>query len=378
MSYKIPLFDLNFDHQEEQAVIETIRSKWISLGPRCQEFEGNFASMLQIPFALSTSSCTAALHLALKGIDIRPGDEVIVPSFTFIATVNAISYLGAIPVFADIESVHDLTISISDIKKKITPKTRAIMVMHYAGFSCEMEEVMSLAKLHNIKVIEDASHAPFAEYNHEKLGTIGDIGCFSFFSNKNISTGEGGMLITKSESIYQRVKLLRSHGMTTLSYERAKGHATKYDVSEIGYNYRMDDIRASIGIIQLTKIKKDIFQRNQVRKMYLDALSTFRGIDIPFYGYKHLSSNYIMPILLKDADSDQRDKVRERMHELGIQTSMHYPPAHTFTSYSTHNSSLPVTDYVAKNEISLPMYSKLSKEDIELIAHTLNKVLKNV
>ena len=176
----------------------------------------------------------------------------------FVATVNSIRYLNAIPVFADVKSFEDLTIDPVDIESKVTSKTKAIVVMHYGGFACDMDAIHKIANKYEFKIIEDACHGPLSEYNGKKLGTFGDVGCFSFFSNKNISTGEGGMLVTNDLELFERVKLLRSHGMTSLSYERSKGHSTSYDVIDLGYNYRMDDMRASIGIVQLDKLENDL------------------------------------------------------------------------------------------------------------------------
>jgi dTDP-4-amino-4,6-dideoxygalactose transaminase len=272
MSYKYPLFNLNFDFHETDAIIETLNSGWISTGPKTIALENKFSQLLNVEYALATTNCTVALHLALKLIGINEGDEVICPSLTFVATCNAIRYVNAIPVFADIESLDRPVISVKDIIKKITSKTKAIVIMHYAGFSCDMDEIMKIAKKYNLKVIEDACHAPLSEYKGKKLGTIGDIGCFSFFSNKNISTGEGGMLVTNNNSYHQKAKLLRSHGMTSMSYQRAIGHVTSYDVVEFGYNYRLDDLRASIGIVQLDKLENDIQKRKRIRKFYIDNL----------------------------------------------------------------------------------------------------------
>src|SRR5690554_6642639 len=258
MEYKIPLFKLNFGEEEIDAVTETIRSKWISTGPKCEELEKQFIDMLNVKYAVSMSNCTDALHLSCVLCDIKPGDEVICPSLTFAASVNCIKYVGATPVFADIIGTEDLNIDPLDIESKITKKTKAIIVVHMAGFPAKMDEIMAIARKYNLKVIEDACHGPLSEYKGKKLGTIGDIGCFSFFSNKNISTGEGGMLITNNEYFSKKAKLLRSHGMTTMSYQRASGHATSYDIVELGYNYRMDDIRASLGVVQMNKLKKDL------------------------------------------------------------------------------------------------------------------------
>ncbi len=374
MDYKIPLFDLNFDEEEERAVLETIRSKWISTGPKTQEFENLFANYLGVKYAVAVANCTVALHLSMLLCDIKEGAEVICPSLTFVATVNAIRYVRAIPVFADIISFDDLTIDPEDIRKKITNKTKAIVVMHYGGFACHMDEIMKIASEYNLKVIEDASHAPLAEYKGKKLGTIGDIGCFSFFSNKNISTGEGGMLITNNQEYYERAKLLRTHGMTSLSYERAKGHSTNYDVVELGYNYRMDDIRASIGIVQLKKLKNDLEKRAQIRKWYIEELENLDSIIIPFKNYSEFSSNYIFPIVLKNSTSEKRDWVRNKLAEAGIQTSVHYPAVHRFSIYGS-NKELSYTDYISDNLITLPLCSSLDLNDIQYVIEKLRNLL---
>lgn len=375
MSYKIPLFDLNFDEKEGQAALETIQSKWISTGPKTAAFEEKFASMLDAKHAVALSNCTVSLHLALKLADVEAGDEVICPSLTFVATVNSIRYVDAVPVFADVSSYENPTIDPEDISRKITPKTKAIMVMHYGGFACDMDKIMQIARENNLKVIEDACHGPLSEYKGKKLGTIGDVGCFSFFSNKNISTGEGGMLITNNDEYASRTKLLRSHGMTTMSYERAKGHSTAYDVVELGYNYRMDDIHSSIGLVQLDKIETDLIKRTEVRKLYVKLLSEIPGIIIPFKDYSEFSSNYILPIVLKDGNAEKRDQIRAALAEAGIQTSMHYPAVHRFSIYKEFYSELPVTDYLVNNLITLPMYSKLTGEQVHYICNTLKKLL---
>ena len=376
MNYKIPLFDLNFDAKEEKAVIKTLRSKWISTGPRTVEFENKFSSLLSAKYSISLSNCTVALHLAMKLCDIKEGDEVICPSLTFVATVNAIRYVNAIPVFADIKNYKDLTIDPIDIERKITSKTKAIVVMHYGGFACDMKAVISIAKKHKLKIIEDACHAPLSEYQGQKLGTIGDVGCFSFFSNKNISTGEGGMLVTNNPEFYEKAKLLRSHGMTSLSYERSKGHSTGYDVVDLGYNYRMDDIRASIGIVQLDKIKKDLKKRAEVRKSYINGIKGTDKIMVPFEDYKEFSSNYIFPIVLKNSTYERRDEIRNKLAEVGIQTSVHYPAVHRFSIYKEFYTELPKTDYVTDNLITLPMFGKLNKSKINIIVKTIKRFLK--
>jgi len=375
MDYKILLFDLNFDQAEEDAVVETVRSKWISTGPKNTELERKFAEMTGAKHAVSLSNCTVALHMSLVLNNIKPGDEVICPSLTFVATVNAIRYVNAVPVFADVKSLEDLTIDPDDIERKITSRTRAIMVMHYGGFACDMTRISAIAEKHNLIIIEDACHGPLSEYEGKKLGTIGKVGCFSFFSNKNISTGEGGMIITDDDAIYEKAKLLRSHGMTSLSYDRAKGHSTEYDVIELGYNYRMDDIRASIGIVQLDKLHKDLEIRAEIRTLYEKKLEGLDGITVPFRGYKYFSSNYIFPIILNGSTVDKRNRIREHLAAAGIQTSVHYPAVHRFSIYREFATPLPLTEYVADNLITLPMFSKLSNEEVEYICASLKKAL---
>lgn len=375
MTYSIPLFKLNYDEAEENAVLDVIRSKWISMGPKCTEFEQAFAETLGADHALTIANCTAALHLAFLSLDIGPEDEVLCPSLSFVATVNAIRYVGAKPVFCDIHGADNLTIDPRDIEAKITSKTKAIIVMHFGGFSCDMDRIMEIAQQQNLKVIEDACHAPLSEYNNQKLGTIGDIGCFSFFTNKNIGTGEGGMIVTNNKNLHDRIKLLRSHGMTTMSYERSKGHATQYDVIELGYNYRMDDIRAALGIEQLKKLKVDVEARQLVRKWYEDQLSEIPEITIPFEKYEAYSSNYVFTIVLNNSDVQKRDQLREYLHSNGIQTSVHYPGIHLFSIYKRYAASLPNTEYVTDNIITLPMFGTLSKDEVFFICETLKKGL---
>ena len=375
MEYRIPLFDLNFDGDEEKAVLETLRDGWISTGPRCAEFESTFAEMLDAKFAISLSNCTSALHLAMLALGIGEGDEVICPSLTFAASANAIRYVGATPVFADITGPDDINIDPDEIESKVTAATKAIVVVHMAGFACDMERIMKFADERGIRVVEDACHGPLSEYDGKKLGTIGDIGCFSFFSNKNISTGEGGMLVTNDESINDRVRLMRSHGMTTMSYQRAKGHATSYDVVELGYNFRMDDIRASIGLAQLNKLEADLIKRKTVRDWYLESLKSIEGIHVPFIDREEFSSNYILPIVLADADVEKRDSVREELHSAGVQTSVHYPAVHRFSIYEDYSASLPNTEYVSDCELTLPMYGRLTKDDVDFVCSSLRNAL---
>jgi dTDP-4-amino-4,6-dideoxygalactose transaminase len=305
---------------------------------------------------------------------IGEGHEVIVPSLTFVATANAVRYVQATPVFCDIQGPDDLNIDPEQIETLITEKTRAIVVMHYGGFPCDMDRILNLARKHRLRVLEDACHGPLSEYRGRKLGTMGDIGCFSFFSNKNISTGEGGMLVTGDADFAQRARLLRSHGMTTLSYQRASGHSTRYDVIDSGYNYRMDDIHAALGIVQLGKLRHDIQKRAVVRDNYLKALADARGITVPFGRPEEVVSNYIFPVVLEGANAARRDALRDAMHQRGIQTSIHYPAVHRFSSFEAYRRSLPQTERVSDSLVTLPMHGRLSADDVSRVSAALREL----
>jgi dTDP-4-amino-4,6-dideoxygalactose transaminase len=375
MNEPIPLFDLNFGTEEEQAVIATLRSKWISSGPNVAELERRFADFIGVPHAVALTNCTAALHLALAGVGIGPGAEVIVPSYTFVATVNAIRYVGATPVFADIVGPSDLCLDVRDVARKITERTRALLPMHFGGWSCDMLALTALAKEHRLSIVEDAAHAPGVFEQGRMLGAWGDVGCFSFFSNKNLTCGEGGMAVCHDDEIAARMRLMRSHGMTSLSYERAQGHATKYDVLELGYNYRMDDIRASLALVQLEKLTDDRAARARVAQQYREAFFDMRGLTVPFSERSGSSSHYIFPIVLVEGGAVRRDAVRAQLRDAGIQTSVHYPAVHRFAIYEPYTTALPQTEFVADHLITLPMYGKMTSGHVSRVVGELQKAL---
>ncbi len=257
MDWRIPLADMDFGSEEEQAVQKVVRSRWLSMGEETQNFEQEFAAFIGAKHAIAVTNATAALHLACVAVGLKPKDEVIVPSLTFIATANAVRYTGAIPVFADIESADWLTVSPASIKRCVTDKTRAILVMHYAGYPCDIPAIMEIARKHGLAIIEDFAHAIGSQLDGRTLGTWGQIGCFSFFSNKNMTTGEGGMLTTDDDALADRLRILRSHGMTSLSWDRHKGHAWSYDVVDLGYNYRIDEIRSALGRVPVEEGRRE-------------------------------------------------------------------------------------------------------------------------
>jgi len=375
MSWKIPLFNTNFDEREIEAVASIIKSGWLTMGEKTREFEQRFAEFIGVRHAIAVSSCTAALHLALLALGIGSGDEVICPSLTFVATANAIRYTGATPVFADVSSFENWNISLQSIKKVKTPRTKAILVVHYAGYACNMPAICEYAKKEGLKIVEDCAHAPGASIGGKKIGSWGDIGCFSFFSNKNISTGEGGMVVTNDDEIAKNICLMRSHGMTTLTLDRHKGHAFTYDVVKLGYNYRITEITAALGLVQLEKLDVSNKQREEIVKYYHVLLKELGGIIVPFTNHIGKSAYHIMPILLPK--SINRQKVMFFLKQKGIQTSIHYRPVHTFSAYkSIVNCSLPLTEEIGKRTITLPLYPNLSYEQIKFIIENLKESLQ--
>ncbi|CEG13927.1 conserved hypothetical protein [groundwater metagenome] len=369
MTRKIPLSDIDLDNKEIEAVTNVLKSKWLSIGPVTEEFENKFKEYSNVKNAYAVNNCTAALHIAHKVLGIKEGDEVICPSLTFVATANSILYCGAKPVFADITSFNDFNISPDDILEKITPKTKAITVVHYAGYPCDMDAIMEIAEDYNLFVIEDTAHAPGAEYKGKKAGTIGDAGCFSFFSNKNLSTGEGGMIVTDNDSLAEKIRIMRSHGMTTLTWDRHKGHARSYDVIDLGFNYRGNEIMSAIGLVQLKKLDKNNKKRKEIVDLYKKELKNIKEITIPFKDYNEKSSYHIMPILLSEEVS--RNDFIDKLKENGIQTSIHYPPIHLFSYYKNKfgfkEGILPKTEFVGKHEVTLPLYPTIVEEDIKYI-----------
>ena len=375
MNWRIPLSDIDFDEAESLAVQSVLKSRWLTMGKVTQEFEATFAAHVQAKHAIAVTNATAALHLACLALGLGPGDEVIVPSLTFVATANAVRYVGATPIFADVISSDDLNISPKAIESLVNARTRAIIVVHYAGYPCDMKAILSIAKQHNLFVIEDAAHAVGSELDGRPLGTWGDVGCFSFFSNKNMTTGEGGMMTTNNDDLAQKLNRLRSHGMTSLTWDRHKGHAYSYDVIDLGYNYRIDEIRAAIGLVQLSKVERNNERRRSLTQVYRDALQELAPqVAVPFQSHFGKTSAHIMPILLPQ--ETKRKEFIDSMKENGIQTSIHYPPIHTFTAYqNTMSWDLPVTEDVAKREITLPLYPAMSNDDVVVVVSAIQASL---
>lgn len=378
MGWNVPLSDVVFDNEEFSAVQKVLESGWLTMGAVTQEFENEFANYTGAKHAFAVNNATAALHLACQAIGLGPGDEVIVPSLSFVATANAVRYTGATPVFVDIISERDLTISPEAIEKAITPKTKAIMIMHYSGYTCDMPRIMDIAKKHNLQVIEDAAHAAGSYLDGKHLGSFGIAGCFSFFSNKNMTTGEGGMLITNDDAVADQVRVMRSHGMTSMTWDRHQGHAWSYDVVALGYNYRIDEIRSALGRVQLSKLKGYNTRRRELTQLYWELLQELTPeVIIPFENHPGISACHIMPIVLpQNAD---RLHFMEKMKQQGIQTSIHYPPIHRFSAFKDtfdRPLSLAMTEDVANREVTLPLYPTLSDEQVKSVVLAVQNAVK--
>lgn len=378
MNWKVPFFDLQLGAEEKDAVRAALDSNWITTGPKIEEFEKNFAGAIGgEATAVAVSSATAALHLSLLAMEIGPGDEVIVPSLTFVACANTIRYVGAIPVFADITSKEDWNISIADVERKITSRTRAVMPVHYAGYACDMPHLMELSAQRGIEVVEDCSHAPLAKHQGKPVGTFGVTGCFSFFSNKNMTTGEGGMVLTRSPEVANRIRILRSHGITASTYQRFKGHAYGYDVADLGFNYRLDEIRAALGIAQLKKLRHYNIERKKKVSAYRAMLAEYLPeVQVPFTDHPDESSYHIFPVLIP-GDDDRRNAVIKAMADAGIQCSVHYRPIHTFTAYEGFAADVPLTDQIASRVVTLPLFPGISDEQMATVVAALASCLKN-
>ena len=379
MKWRIHLAEIEIGDDEKKAIAEVIDSKWLTMGGRTLEFERLFAKSHGAKYAVATSSCTAALHLALKSSGIGSGDEVICPSMTFVASSNAVLYLGAKPVFADIVSLENPVISPLDIRRKITSRTKAIIVMHYGGYPCEIEEIAGIAKKHSLFLIEDAAHAPLVKRSGKYLGTFGDVGCFSFYANKNITTAEGGMLITNNRRIAEQAQRNRSHGISHLAHERFTAGTVGYDVVDLGFNYRIDEIRSAMGIVQLKRVKKAKANRKRAVEYYKNLLKDFSNLIIPFYRYKGDSAYHLFGVVLGHS-AGNRDKVIRYIHADRVQVSNHYAPVHLFNYYKkklgTSKGMLPVTEEYGSRQVTLPLYNAISEKDIEEVVISLQKALK--
>lgn len=373
--WKIELFEPNYDNREGEAVAEVIESRWLTMGERTKKFETKFAEMLgEELHCTALSSATAALHISLLALGIKEGDEVIIPALTFVADINVVRMVGATPVLADCTSLDDWNMSAKTIEKQITDKTKAVIIVHFAGYPCQMDEIVALCKEKNIYLIEDVAHAPEATYKGQKCGTFGEYGCFSFFTNKNLSVGEGGMISSKSKELNQQAQYYRSHGMTSLTLDRHKGRAITYDIAQSGLNYRIDEIRSALGLVQLDKLHEANLKRKVLVERYIENLKDTPNITVPFLKLQNIESVYhIFPILLNE--NIDRVAFIGKLKERGIQSSIHYPAFKDFTAFKDIGlNEAPIAEDIASRELTLPLYPTMSFDEVDFVCDSLKKI----
>ena len=367
-AWQVPLADVVVPEDDIAVVADVYRSGWLSMGPRTADLERALVDYTGAPHALAVTNGTAALHLICLAIGLRPGDEAIVPSLTFVASVNAIAYTGATPVFADIASLHEPWLSTAAVEAAITPRTKAIMSMAYGGHPGEIEALRELADARGLVLLEDAAHAIGMRHGGRHMGTFGAAGAFSFFSNKNLAAGEGGAIVTSDDALAERMRLLRSHGMTTLTWDRHRGHAAGYDVVALGFNYRIDEARAALLTARLARLDAENDSRRDLDIRYREKLAAIDGVT-PTAAPAH----HIFTVVL-DPDRD-RDAVRQALHDRGVQTSLHYPPAHRFSIYAAGVPELPLTDAYAARAITLPLFATMTEVQQDLVIDALAAAL---
>jgi dTDP-4-amino-4,6-dideoxygalactose transaminase len=356
---------------EKAALAEVISSGWITMGDRVRAFERAFAAVHQALDAVAVDSCTAGLHLSLAAMGIGPGAEVLVPSLTFVATVNSVIYCGATPVFVDIEALDCPHISITDAEAKCTRKTKAAIVMHYGGRMLYGERWREFADARGLALIEDSAHA----VGSDRPPVFGDAAVFSFFGNKNMTTAEGGIVLAADHAVLARVRQMRSHGMTAGTLERLKGRTFSYDVTMLGYNYRMDELRAAIGLTQLTSLDHWNQRRAALTCAYRTMLHEIcPQVVVPFSSC-HPSLHHLMPVMLPEGID--RQHVMEQMHRAGVQTTIHYPPVHRFSWYRDRfpETCLPKTEIFASRELTLPLHPQMDLRQVEIAVYALADAL---
>jgi len=355
------------------AVMDVYRSGWLTTGPRTEEFEARFAEFTGARHAIAVSSGTAALHLACLAAGFGPGDEVIVPSLTFVATVNAVAYTGATPVFADIAGLDQPWLSAESCETAVTVRTRGVLAVSYGGHSGETEAIARWCERRGLTLIEDAAHSAGSRIDGRHLGTFGLAGAFSMFSNKNLAVGEGGVLITSDAAISSKVKLLRSHGMTSLTWDRHRGHASEYDVVALGFNYRIDEPRAALALSRLGRLDDDNRRRAALDAGYRDAL-TSAGVTLPLAPVPGLRSSHHLFTIVLPTGTD-RAGFRRQLATRGVQTSVHYPPAHHMSVYRGRSGPLPATEAYAARSVTLPMFAHMTAGQQRLVVETAAQAL---
>ena len=375
----ISFFNPWITKEDKKAVMDALDNSLLTDGPILREFENKFAKFTNAKYAIGVSNATSALFLSLKALGIGKGDEIIIPDITFVATANAVLQTGATPIFADVEK-NSMNISTKSIIKNITSKTKGIIPVHFAGRVCDMKNISKIAKKNNIVVIEDCAHAIGARLNKKHVGTFGNVGCFSFYPTKNITTIEGGMIITNSKGIKDYVTSARNHGLTkTLTQRYSKGKPWDYDMMQLGYNFRLDEIRSALGLSQLKRIKKLNMLRKNIYEYYNMKLKNLNGIITPESSSKgdHVFHLYIMRVEKNNGIS--RDKLFNELLKFGIKTSVHYKPLHKFSTLKkfSKNKDWMNSEKLYHEIITLPFYPNMPKKHQDYIINSITKIINN-
>lgn len=371
----VPFHRPSISEDEVEAVAESIRSGWITMGPVTADFEEQFASFVGMPYAIAVNSGTAALHCALDVLGLGEGDEVIVPANTFIATAEVVEYFRARPVLVDIEK-DSHNISHEKILEAIGPRTRAIIPVHFAGQPCDMDEIMNIAQENNLAVIDDAAHSLPSKYKGKMIGSISDMSCFSFYATKPLTTGEGGMIVTADKDRAEELKSLRLHGMARDAWKRyQKSGSWKYDVLRMGYKYNTTDMNAAMGIVQLKKQNRMYDARVEIARSYAAAFSGTESL-IPYQVKEDRESSWhLYPLKIRpDALTIDRDRFIEELAILGVGTSVHFIPLYRFTCYQDIQyrvEDFSASEWVYEREISLPIYPDMTDTEIEYVIQSV-------
>ncbi len=361
---KFPAYEPWISKEDEKIISKTLKQSMLTLGPQLEKFESDFCKYSKAKYAIAVSNCTAALHLSLKALGIKKDDEIIIPDLTFVADANAVLACNAKPIITDINK-NDFFLSISNIKKNITKKTKAIIPVHIYGQVCNIEEILDLAKDNNLKVVEDCAHAIGTFHKSKHVGTIGNAGCFSFYPTKNITTAEGGMVTTNSKEIADKVRQLRSHGMTkSLKSRYSSEYPWIFDIIEPGYNYRMDEIRAALGITQLKRIKKINELRKNASLYYHENLKNTPGIILPDMVNDKTHSYHLYTIRVTKQYKLSRDQLFKKLKNNGIRTTVYWMPIHMYSAFHkfSKKSNIMNTTKIYNEILALPLFPNISKK----------------
>lgn len=370
---KIPFFIPWINKKDKNSVSRALDNRWLTNGPNLEKFENKIKNFVGTKFSAGVGSATHALHLSIRALGIGPGDEVIVPTFTFAATANCVRYCGAKPVFVDVDA-DTFNILTMQVNQKITKKTKAIIPVHYGGQACDMKEIMEISIKKNVPIVEDCAHALGSVYENKKCGSFGSLGCYSFYATKVITTGEGGMVVSNSLKLIGKVRLLRSQAMSIQAKDREKGAKWKYDIIDLGYNYRLDEIRSSLGISQFERIQIMTKMRQKIAEKYNSKISKIKGLTIPFRKKRRNHIFHLYTIKVEDSYPLTRDQLFKKLHENGIGTSVQYYPLHLMSDFKKghkNSQSFQNANILKDQVLCLPIFPKMTNKEIDYVVSKL-------